>query len=61
MKLISITIAFLLLSVTTAFAHEGEESVTVVSEADWAGPTAAVVVIAVAIIVAKIVRDNRRN
>ena len=61
MKLIVATIAYFLLSSVTVFAHEGEENITVISEADWMGPLVAALIIIAAIVMAGIIKKSRKN
>lgn len=58
MKLTITTISYFLLASATVFAHEGEENITVISESDWVGPLVAILIIIVAILVAKIIKKN---
>ncbi len=60
-KLTILTIAYFLLSSATVFAHEGEENITVISEADWVGPLVAVLIIVATVVVAKIIKKGRKN
>lgn len=58
MKLTIITITYFFLSFSSVFAHDGEENITIVSEADWVGPLIAVLIIVVAVAIAKIIKKN---
>lgn len=58
MKSAIIIITYFLLSSVTVFAHEGEENITVISEADWVGPLIAVLIIIVAVVIAKTIKRN---
>ncbi|HEC32949.1 MAG TPA: hypothetical protein ENI63_01660 [Candidatus Kaiserbacteria bacterium] len=53
MKSIVITITYFLLPVSVAFAHGGEGNAEPAMEAGWIGPLIAVLIITVAIIIAK--------
>ena len=59
MKLIIFTIAYFLLSFIIVFATGGEENITIISEADWIGPLVAVLIIVLAVVVAKKIKKNR--
>lgn len=52
------TIALLLIPITRVFAHEGETEITNLAEAEWVGPLIAILVIAVAVILARIIRGR---
>ena len=56
MKTFFITIALLLTPLTQAFAHEGETEITNLAEAELVGPLIAILIIAGAIILARIIR-----
>jgi len=58
MKSFFLTSILLLLPLIKAFAHEGEEEITNLAEADWIGPIIAIIVIVGAIIIAKIIRKR---
>ncbi|QQG46524.1 MAG: hypothetical protein HYY55_01620 [Candidatus Niyogibacteria bacterium] len=51
-KLFSISI-LLLLPLVKIFAHEGEEEITNLAEADWWGPIIAIIIIALVIMISK--------
>ena len=59
MKLIIFTIAYFLLSFIIVLATGGEENITIISEADWIGPLVAVLIIVLAVVVAKKIKKNR--
>lgn len=61
MKIIFATIVLSFLPLAKAFAHEGEAEVTNIAEADWVGPLVAVLIIAGAIIIARIIRARSRK
>lgn len=41
-----------------ALAHEGEEAVTNLSEADWVGPLAALIIIIAVAVIARAIKKN---
>lgn len=59
MKLTINTIAYFLLSFTIVFANGGEEHSTVISEADWIGPLIAVLIIVLAVVIARKIKKSR--
>lgn len=61
MKLFFSSIALLLFLASQAFAHEEELEITNLAEADWFGPLIAIVIIAGAIIIARIIRAGSRK
>lgn len=54
-----VALAYFLLPFAAALAHEGEENITVLSEADWVGPLAALVIIAAAVAAARTIKKKR--
>jgi len=60
MKIIFSTI-ILLFSVSPVFAHEEETEITNLAEADWLGPVIAILVIASAIMIARIIRTRSKK
>lgn len=61
MKILFATISLLLLPLIKIFAHEEGAEVTNIAEVDWIGPLAAIVVIAGAIIIARIIRPRSKK
>lgn len=56
MRIIFSTIMLLLILLTQVFAHEGEKEITNLAKAEGVGPFAALLVIAAAIILARVIR-----
>lgn len=61
MNTLLLMVALLLLSAPWAFAHEEGIEITNIAEADWLGPVVAACIIALAIIVARIIRKRSAN
>lgn len=61
MKLFILTIALLLFPVAQVLAHEEGLEITNLAEAEWQGPVIAVIVIASAIIIARIIAKGRTD
>lgn len=55
----SSALAYFFLPFAAALAHEREETTTVLSEADWIGPLAALAIISVALAAAKTIKNKR--
>ena len=61
MKIFLSTIVLLLLSAPQVFAHEEETEITNLAEADWLGPIIAILVIASAVMIARIIRTRSKK
>lgn len=59
MKLTIAIIVYFSLPLVTVLAHEGEENITIISDADWIGPLTAVLIIIIVLIIAKIIKKSR--
>ena len=58
MKTLISAITILFFSAPQVFAHEGEEEITNLAEADWIGPIIAIIVIVGAMIMARVIRKR---
>lgn len=57
----SIAVIYFLLSTPWALAHEGEEEITNLAQADWLGPGIALVGIVAAVYLARFIRTRSKS
>lgn len=58
MRILFAVIALLLIPITRVFAHEGETEITDLAKAEWVGPLVAILVIAITIVLARMIRGK---
>jgi len=61
MKIFFLTIAFMALPISQALAHEGGKIAEGSVESGWQGPTFAVLVIIISIVIARIINKKQRS